>query len=62
MTVENIPLLLGLGIAFLVLGLLALKIVWELGKLVVKIGFVAVVITAVIIAGFWITKAVHAFT
>ena len=62
MTVENIPLLLGLGIAFLALGFLAIKIVWELVKLAVKLGIVAFVVAFVIIAGFWITKAVHFFT
>ena len=62
MIAQNLPLWIGLGIAFLALGFLALKIVWELLKLAVKLGLVAFVVAIVIIAGFWITKAIHFFT
>lgn len=62
MSVENIPLLIGLGFVFLVLAVLALKLLWGIAKLAFSVGVVAVIICVVIIAGFWIVKTVHYFT
>ncbi len=62
MSVDNIPLLIGLSIAFLSFGYLAIKIVLGLLKLTLTIGVISLVVVFVIIAGFWIAKEIHLFT